>query len=50
MEKFKLLVPNAMPVPDHTPTWQMQSFIIASCNAGSMALPNQQEGLMNRAS
>jgi len=50
MEKFKMLVPNAMPVPEHIPAWPMQSFTITSCNAGIMTLPNQQEGLMNLAS
>jgi len=40
--------PKANPLPDHIPSWPMQSFTAASCSAGIMALPNPPDKPTNQ--
>ena len=48
--KFRKLAPKSNALPDQIPAWPTQTFINASCNAGIMALPSQQDEPINQAS
>jgi len=43
MDKFRKLAPGSKSLPDHIPPWPTQTFTSASCNAGIMVLPSQQD-------
>jgi len=50
MAKFRQLAPAAQPTPDFIPTWPIESFTSASCNAAIVALPPPSGAHTNLAS